>query len=43
MKLSGYKSKKFQEGTFQAQKLKKKKHSDKISYILGNGALNPKI
>ena len=42
MKLSSYKSKKFQEGTFQAQKILKK-HSDKISYILGNGAFNPKI
>ena len=38
MELSSSKIKKFQEGTFQAQKIKKR-HSEKISYISGNGIL----
>ena len=37
MELASPKIKKFQEGNFRAQKLKKT-HSEKISYILGNGA-----
>ena len=36
MKLSNLKFKKFQEGNFQAQKIKRT-HSEKLSYILGNG------
>ena len=36
MKLSNLKFKKFQEENFQAQKIKRT-HSEKISYILGNG------
>ena len=35
MELSSSKIKKFQEGIFQAQKIKKS-HSEKISYISGN-------
>ena len=36
IKLSNLKFKKFQEGNFQAQKIKRI-HSEKISYILRNG------
>ena len=38
MELSSLKFKKYQEGTFQTRKIKKT-HSEKISYISGNGTL----
>ena len=41
MELSSAKNTKLHEGNFGVRKVKKKKHSENISYISGNGTFEP--